>query len=76
MRFRASHFAQWMENSTFHEYVVENLKYVEPGIFFSREISPVFAAILRRLWGCSFKGLNNPKIDVPPKNLLTIIEWE
>ena len=26
----------------FHEYVVENLKYVVPGIFFSREISPVF----------------------------------
>ena len=26
----------------FHEYVVENLKYVVPGIFFSREISHVF----------------------------------
>ena len=26
----------------FHEYVVENPKYVVPGTFFSREISPVF----------------------------------
>ena len=33
----------------FHEYVVENLKYVVPGTFFLHEISPFFAAILNGL---------------------------
>ena len=55
----------------FHEYVVENLKYMVPGTFFRVKYYPFFAAILRGLLGCSFKGLSNPKIDVP-KNIYSL----
>ena len=41
----------------FHEYVVENLKYVVPGTFFSREISPVFRCHFTRSVRMFFQGL-------------------
>ena len=41
----------------FHEYVVENLKYVVPGTFFSREISPVFRRHFTRSVRMFFQGL-------------------
>ena len=76
MRFRASHFPQWMENSNISRICCWKSKICGTRYIFSREISPVFRRHFTQSVRMFFQRLKYPQIDVPPKKLLIRIEWE